>query len=276
MPPTSVICPRCRRLIDRTEPRCPYCSLPRPAGLRPLWPALGWIEDPDRFIRSLITVNAVFFALSLLLSGPRIHLTLDPLTFLSPDTQNLLRLGASGTLPITRLGRWWTLISASYLHGSLLHIFFNMAALRQVAPLIIAEYGTFRMFTVYTLGGAAGFLASYLAGVSLTIGASAALCGLIGAALYYGRSRGGIYGQAVYRQMAGWIVGLLIIGLMPGINNWAHGGGLLAGILMGWLLGYGERRPEGLVHRLLGGGLMLLTALVLAWSVVSAVYYRFG
>lgn len=275
-PPSSTICPRCRRLIDRTEARCPFCGLPSPGGLRPLGSGLGWIEDPERFVRGLIWINGFFFVLSLLYSGPAVRLSADPFTFLSPDTQNLVRLGASGTLPIERLNRWWTLISANYLHGSLLHIFFNMAALNQIAPLILREYGTFRMFSVYTVAGAAGFLASYLAGVPLTIGASAALCGLIGAALYYGRSRGGIYGRTVYRQMAGWTFGLVIIGLLPGINNWAHGGGLLAGAAAGWLLGYGERRPETFAHRLLGGALMLLTAMVLVWAVASATYYRFG
>jgi rhomboid protease GluP len=104
--------------------------------------------------------------------------------------------------------------------------------------LVIREYGTHRMIVIYTLSGVGGFLVSYLAGVGFTIGASAAVCGLIGAALYYGKSRGGIYGQAVYRQVGGWALGIVLFGLLvPGINNWAHGGGMAAGILMGLLSG---------------------------------------
>ena len=76
--------------------------------------------------------------------------------------------------------RFWTLVSANYLHGSILHIFFNMAALRQLGLLVAREYGVYRMFIIYTLGGIIGFFISYLASVSWTIGASAAVCSLAG------------------------------------------------------------------------------------------------
>ena len=59
-----------------------------------------------------------------------------------------------------------------------------------------------------TFSGVFGFFVSYLAGVTFTIGASAAVCGLIGAALYFGKSRGGIYGQTIYRQIGGWAIGI--------------------------------------------------------------------
>ena len=88
----------------------------------------------------------------------------------------------------------------------------------------------------------------------LTIGASAAVCALIGAALYYGKSRGGRYGQAIYRQVIGWVVGLFAFGLIvPGINNWGHGGGILGGILIGYLLGYHEKRQPRAYHKLIAG-----------------------
>jgi hypothetical protein len=131
-----------------------------------------------------------------------------------------------------------------------------MLALRQISPLVIREYGTHRMTIIYTLSGVCGFLVSYLAGVGFTIGASAAVCGLIGAALYYGKRRGGVYGHAVYRQVGGWALGIVLFGLViPGINNWAHGGGMAAGILVGLLSGYHERKKENMLHRLLGGNM---------------------
>ena len=92
--------------------------------------------------------------------------------------------------------------------------------------------------------------------------------------VYFGRSRGGVYGNVISRQIGGWAVGLLIIGLLPGINNWGHGGGFLAGIALGWILGYQERHPEGLGQRLLAGVCALTTAAVLAWSAGFAIYYR--
>jgi rhomboid protease GluP len=150
-----------------------------------------------------------------------------------------------------------------------------MAVFRQIAPLIIREYGPHRMFILYMAGGVFGFLISFLAGVHVTIGASAAVCGLIGAAIYYGKSRGGVYGQAIYKQIGGWAVAILILGLIiPGINNWGHAGGFLAGIGCGALLGYIERKPEASWHRTLALVFALLTIAVLGWAVATSLHYR--
>jgi rhomboid protease GluP len=233
------------------------------------------LERPEDFVRALIWVNGILFGLSILFSPTGVGLSANPLRFLSPTSESLILLGASGTFPIERLGRWWTLITAGYLHGGLLHIFFNMAALNQIAPLIVREFGMFRMFAIYTLGAAAGFYASYLAGIALTIGASAGLCALVGAALYYGKRRGGIYGHQIYRQTSGWIVGLVLIGLLPGINNWAHGGGIAAGIAVGFALGYEERRRETMPHRVIAAFFALATAGAVLFTVIQAILIRF-
>ena len=228
------------------------------------------MDDGGRMIRLIFGASAAMYLLSLLTSRQGWQLSLNPLLALAPDYEGLIRLGATGTVPIDHFGHWWSLVAATYLHGGILHIAFNMLALRQIAPFVIREFGTSRMLVIYTLGGCGGFLISYLAGVQLTIGASAAVCGLIGAALYYGKSRAGAYGQAVYRQVGGWVVGIAMFGLIiPGINNWAHGGGLLTGLLLGALLGYHERIRENSFHRLLGGLCLAATAAVLLWAVVT-------
>lgn len=202
--------------------------------------------------------------------------SLNPLSLFSPSNKSLLVLGATGTIPIDRFHRWWSLVTANYLHGGIFHILFNMIALSQIAPLVIREYGAHRMVTLYTLSGVIGFWVSYLAGVAFTIGASAAVCGLIGASLYYGKSRGGIYGKAIYKQISAWALGLFIFGLLvPGINNWGHGGGIVAGAILGFLLGYQEKRKESLLHRILAGFCVGLTLLVLGWAIASSIYYRF-
>ncbi|MFP5214026.1 MAG: rhomboid family intramembrane serine protease, partial [Acidobacteriota bacterium] len=155
------------------------------------------------------------------------------------------------------------------------HILFNMMALRQIGPFITQEYGVHRMFIIYTLSGVFGFWLSYMAGVRFTIGASAALCGLIGAGLYYGKSRGGAFGQQVFVQIRGWVISIFIFGFFfPGINNWGHGGGLAAGIALGYLLGYVEKRPEKLAHKLLAGLCVAVTALVLLWSAGIGIYVQ--
>jgi rhomboid protease GluP len=151
-----------------------------------------------------------------------------------------------------------------------------MVALRQIGPLVLREYGVYRFVTLYTVGGIVGFFVSYLAGVRFTIGASAAVCSLIGASLYYGKSRGGTYGQAIYKQISGWVLGLFLFGfLVPGINNWGHGGGLGAGVILGFLMGYQERTRQNLVHKILAGIWVVSTIAVLAWAVLSSLYYRF-
>lgn len=228
------------------------------------------MNDPDSLIKAIIYLNAGMFIISVLFAPGGLKFTGNPLTFLSPGSQGLLIFGATGTIPIDRMHRWWTLISANYLHGGILHILFNMLALRQIAPLIIQEYNISRMFIIYTLGGIAGFAVSYLAGVEFTIGSSAAVCSLIGAALYFGKNRGGMYGQAVYRQVGGWVIGIFAFGiLIPGINNWGHAGGILAGALLGALMGYREKRREAGWHRLAAHTLAGMTLMVLLFAVVS-------
>lgn len=222
----------------------------------------------DWLLKSLVTANVLYYAVSLMLSAA----TGGSRGFLAPGNTTLLLLGATGTIPIDHYGRFWTLISANYLHGGILHIIFNLMALRQIAPWAANEYGPSRTFTIYTLGGVFGYWVSYLAGVSFTIGASAAVCSLIGALLYYGKSRGGAYGSSVYREVSGWVIGLFIFGLiMPGINNWGHGGGIIGGILFGMLLGYNERKPENHIHHALALLCALATAGVLGWALFGAV-----
>ncbi|MBU2539415.1 MAG: rhomboid family intramembrane serine protease [Proteobacteria bacterium] len=272
----SQLCPNCRRLISRDEPHCPYCGIKSPGTWWKNNGILRLFQSPELFLAGLSGLNIALFILSLIMNPGGTGMGMNPFSFLSPDNRSLLLLGATGTMPIDVLHRWWSLISASYLHGSLLHLIFNLIALRQIGTLVIQEYGLSRMFSIYTLGGIAGFLLSYLAGVPLTIGASAAVCALIGAALYYGKSRGGNYGQQVYQQIGGWAISIFVFGLLvPGINNWAHGGGMAAGVLFGLLLGYQENRRELLSHRLLGAACAVATILVLLWGVTTAVIYRF-
>ncbi len=267
---TSILCPNCRKLVGSDETKCPYCGTPRPGSWIRNNPITQIMNDSDALIKAIIYVNAGMFIISILLSPGGLNFTGNPLTLLSPGSQGLLLFGATGTIPIDRMHRWWTLLSANYLHGGILHLLFNMVALRQIAPLIIREYNISRMFILYTLGGIAGFAISYLAGVKFTIGSSAAVCSLIGAALYFGKSRGGVYGQAVYRQVGGWVIGIFAFGiLVPGINNWGHAGGILAGVLLGALLGYREHRKEAGWHRWTARILAGSTLAVLLFAIVS-------
>lgn len=275
--PTAVLCPKCRRMIARNEARCPHCGLLRPASRLQSLLHAGGSTSASRWLRTILFTNIGMFLISLLISPGSIRFSANPLYFLSPDNGSLFLLGASGSIPFYRYHRWWTLLAANYLHGGILHIFFNMVAFWQLAPLVIREFGGWRMFTIYTISGIFGFWVSCLANVPLTIGASAAICGLIGAAIYFGKARGGAYGRAVYRQLGGWVIAILLFGLLiPDINNWGHVAGLVAGAFLGFILGYEEKRTQTSVHKALGIFCALLTILVLGGDVVFAFIYRFA
>lgn len=271
-----MLCPNCRKLISVNDAKCPYCGISRPGSWWKRAFSARQLGDTDQLIRWTIYANAGMYLFSLLLEPSAIQLTLNPFGMLSPSGQSLLFLGGTGTIPVFQLHRWWTLIAASYLHGSLLHILFNMIAFSQLAPLALEEYGSYRTFTIYTLSGVFGYIVSCFAGVPFTIGASASVCGLIGALLYYGKSRGGAYGQQIYRQIGAWTLGIFLFGfLVPEINNWAHGGGIVAGIVLGVLLGYRERVMERLAHKVLGVACMTITAVILVWDLASGIVLRF-
>lgn len=272
----SLLCPNCRRLVSRDVSHCPHCGMSRPGAWWKNNPLFAGISDEYQILKIIIYVNVGMYILSLLITPHGTRFGGNPFGFLSPGNRSLLLLGSTGTVPIIQLHRWWSLVAANYLHGSLLHILFNMIALWQIGPLAIREYGGYRMFVIYTLGGVGGFLLSFLAGVSFTIGASAAVCALIGAILYYGKSRGGTYGRLVYSQVGGWAIGIFVFGLMvPNINNWGHGGGMAAGALLGYLLGYRERRRENFRHKLLAVCCAILTGVILAWAAISSLMYIF-
>lgn len=271
----SLLCPNCRKLISADESHCPYCGISAPGSRWRNNFLTRTLGNTDRMIRAIIYTNAAMYLLTVLFSSNAPGMSMNPLTYLSPDNTSLMLMGATGTFPIDRFYRWWTIVSANYLHGGIFHLLFNMFAFWQLAPLVAREYGNYRMFSIYTLAGVSGFLVSYLAGVTFTIGASAAVCGLIGAVLYYGKSRGGLYGQIIYKQVGAWAISIFIFGfLVRGINNWGHGGGMLAGILLGVLLGYREKKMETSLHQALATICVFVTAATLIWALFSGIYYR--
>lgn len=271
---SSLLCPNCKRLISRSEPLCPHCGLTHPGSI---WKDNFFTrgsQGGESILRLILGVNIGMFILSILIDPNPAGFSGSPFRFLSPSNNSLLILGSSGAVPLFGLHRWWSLLSASYLHGGLIHIIFNMIALYQLWPLLVREYGASRLFIIYTLSGIGGFFLSALFGVRYTIGASAAVCGLIGAALYYGKSRGGVYGNAVYSQIGGWAVGIFLFGFfVPGINNWGHGGGMLTGALAAFLLGYRERSRDTIGHSLFSMACMVCTGLVLLWSIFKGVLF---
>ena len=137
-------------------------------------------------------------------------------------------------------GQWWRLLTPMLLHGSVMHIVFNMYALLIFGPGLEQHYGRGRFLLLYLIGGFAGNVVSTLFSDANSLGSSTAIFGLFAAQavfVYRNRALFGDRAAAALRQMAV-LAGInFIIGLSPGIDNWGHLGGFVGGGLFAWWLG---------------------------------------
>jgi len=217
------------------------------------------------FTNAVTATCIVLYVVSLAsdpLAAVRARDALDPrgvFDLLSPSGHALDMLGMTGSLAWDG-GRWWTLLTAIYLHGSLLHILFNVLWIRQLGPAVEELYGPARLVVIFSVAGVAGFLLSNTSGVPFTIGASGSIFGLLGAMVAYGRRRGGLRGRLILRQYGQWALVMFILGFfLAGVNNLAHAGGFLGGLASALALPSTERRDETAFDRLLATTLIALT-----------------
>jgi len=270
----SVVCPSCHQLVGVNEEKCYYCGRPNPgmwgyaSFLRRLGQDLGFVQ--------VVTFGCVGLYIATLLTDPGGIQMGGILSLFSPSGRSLFLFGASGAMPLFQAGRWWTVLSAAWLHGGLLHIVFNMMWVRQLAPATASEYGIGRTVIIYTVSSITGFLLSswagaflgflppFLRGATLTIGASAPIFGLLGALVYVGK-RGS---SAIGRQAMGFAVILFVFGLMGmGTDNWAHAGGFGGGYFMARYLD--PLQPERTDHQMVALLCIGLTILSVVVSVVD-------
>jgi membrane associated rhomboid family serine protease len=269
----AILCPSCGRITNADAAVCLTCGFRRP-GLWGFGGALGRLVGSLDVTKTISMVCGGLYVLSLVIEPGAALQARGPLELLAPSGRALLRLGATGAFA-WEAGRWWTLITAIYLHGGLLHILVNVLWIRQLGPAVEELFGPARLATIFTLAGAAGFAYSTYAGVPLTIGASGSICGLLGAMVAYGRQRGGVFGAQVLRQYGIWALVLVIFGfLVPGVDNHAHAGGFVGGFLAATLLGARERRREVGLDHLLALGAIMLTALAFALALAQGFLVR--
>jgi rhomboid protease GluP len=257
-------------LVGVNDDTCYSCGRWNP-GLWGYGPALRRLGNDLGFVPLVVGGTVTLYVVSLLLSG------LNMRGMLAPGTRVLFLLGASGAVPVFEYGRWWTVLTAGWLHAGILHVFFNVMWIRQLAPAVAELYGPGRMVILYTASGVAGFAASsvagmYLAGLPLiggaqfSVGASASIFGLLGALVHYGRATGHSHAREYGLQYA---LFMGVFGLIfPGVDNWAHAGGFAGGYVTSLLLRPGTR--ERIDHLALGALCLLLTAVALLASVVTA------
>lgn len=137
-------------------------------------------------------------------------------------------------------GQYWRLFTPMFLHGSILHIAFNMYALYIFGPGLERHYGHTRFLLLYLLSGFAGNVVSFIFSPYPSLGSSTAIFGLIGAeGVFIYQNRKFFAGQA--RSALTQIIAIaainLVFGMSPGIDNWGHVGGLLGGLIFSWLAG---------------------------------------
>jgi rhomboid protease GluP len=274
----SVLCTSCGVLVGVNDDRCYNCGRRNP-GLWGWAPVLRSLGADLGFIPFVIGTCAVVYVLTLLASRGNIG-TGGIFSFFSPSTRALFLFGASGSVPVFGANRWWTVLSAAWLHASAMHILFNMYALKQIGPGTADLFGPARTVIIYTAAAIGGFALSSFAGAFLpgffflrggqfTVGASAPICGLIGAILYYGHRTG----SGMARSYAlNYLLYLAVMGfLIPGIDNYAHGGGFAAGYLAARVLD--PLKPERGDHIAIAIGCLALSLLSIVVSVIQGLQF---
>ncbi|MEP7355909.1 MAG: rhomboid family intramembrane serine protease [Anaerolineales bacterium] len=185
-------------------------------------------------------------------------------------------------------GEYWRLLTAIFVHASILHFGFNAYALYILGRDVEAFNGPVRFSLVFLLAGLSGSLFSLVFNPSPSVGASGAIFGLIGALVVFLYRHRKLFGERGRRNLQSIVVIALInlaIGLRGGIDNWAHLGGLVGGLILGWAIGpvwalrqetllgsqpvVEDTRPLGPVQWLVAlGFLMVMLLIVLAWTML--------
>lgn len=268
----SIVCPSCKQLVSVNLKSCPHCHRWRPGffGYGKALKALG----KDWGFRLLVIWGCLLlYGISLIIDFR--HIRNDLPDILSPSTLSLMMMGATGSIPVFGLHRWWTVLSAGWLHGSLLHIGFNLAWINMLSPLVGEVFGTGRLAIIYTVSCLMGgllssgvgyynnYLPDFLQGANISIGASGAIFGLMGALVAFGQITGN---PKVKEQFWTWAVVCFAFGfLMSNVDNWAHLGGFLGGYSICFIPWMDVRYAEKGSHFWVGLsciGLMLLSVMI--------------
>jgi membrane associated rhomboid family serine protease len=205
---------------------------------------------------SIIALCVLVFIVQYLTGGPNAGATTRALVYFPP---------------ITELEPW-RMLTALFLHGSFLHILFNMYSLLIFGPILERSLGRWRFLTLYLLSGLGGSVAVLLiAPTSAVLGASGAIFGLLGAFFVIQRRLGGNNLQLII------VIGLnLVIGfVIPNIAWQAHVGGLVVGGIVAFVFlrtrAVAKRNEQRLLLLAVLAGLVVLTVVG-----VLLLHARFG
>jgi len=226
-----------------------------------------YFKTDFRVTSTIIYVCILFYVLSALpalLSG----------NIYDADSLSLIRLGAN-VQELVESGEYFRLLTAIFLHGGIIHLFFNMYALYSIGNFIETYFGRSKYFAVFIITGIAGSLVSYLFTRGFSVGASGAVFGLLGLLLAQKLKRKVYYAELpIDTRSILIIVGInLLLGFtIPNVDNAAHIGGLISGTLLGLLLNH-ENAP--IQKPLLTKVLLIISSVLVIYSLFSLVLTLF-
>jgi rhomboid protease GluP len=248
------LCPSCGTLVGSTATKCHVCGANVRFGIAAAGKSLGRMLPTNSPITySVMSVCCLLYGISLLL-------TLKVGGLIAPQGGGLGALFGIGgidqhvsialgdSVPIDLVvgySQYWRLVTAIFLHGSVIHILFNMWVLLDIGPMVEELYGSARYFALFIATGVAGFIASSAMG-HYSVGASGSLLGLIGLLIAATTGRRNAAAQMLRSQLIRWVIYILIIGFAfggLGTDNAAHIGGFIAGFGLGKLIP--DRPPSG-------------------------------
>jgi rhomboid protease GluP len=232
------MCPHCRAFITIKDRVCPYCHeavAPRQVSRDDSTTLIGGFIPHVRFNTMIILLLNFGLYIATTIFSMR---TGNPEAFLNIDLRTLVLFGAKWNVGLAQ-GEWWRLVTAGFLHGGLFHILMNSWVLFDLGAQVEEVYGASRMLVIYFLSTVVGFYASARWSPAVSVGASAALFGLIGAMIALGVRSHHPMGGAIRGMYMRWAFYGLLFGLLPGfhVDNAAHIGGLAAGFGVGYLAG---------------------------------------
>ncbi len=224
-----------------------------------------FVPQSGYFITPILLNINLFVFIVMVLAG--IH-------FLTPDAGQLFAIGANYG-PYTLSGDWWRLLTSTFIHGGIVHLLLNMLALVSVGRQLELMIGRVPFLIAYILCGLSGSLASvWWDGTRVSVGASGAIFGMFGLLLVL---------MALERKLTwpekramlgnlGIVIGInLMYGMTGGIDNAAHTGGLVAGILIGAILMLRSDRQIAHNFSLSGNAILAVSGLLLLTIVYNLV-----
>ena len=205
---------------------------------------------------SIIAINIIVFILMYLFGSGSTHVG------------TLLKFGANYGV-LVRLGQYYRLLTCAFLHIGLVHLLLNSYALYVIGPQVESFYGKTKYTIIYIMSAIFGSLLSILFSDGISAGASGAIFGLLGATLYFGYHYRVYLDGVLKSQIIPLIVMNLALGfILNGIDNAAHIGGLIGGILVSMALGVKYKSTTS--ERING----IIMSLILMGFLIFMIFFR--